>query len=846
MINIHRISRVYKSDDAPVYALKDVSLSLPSKGMIFVVGKSGSGKSTLLNIIAGFDKPTKGDIYYGDINLNKLNPRELDYYRNSEIGFVFQDYCLIDTFTVKQNINVAFDFKNEKSSKEKIDEILTSVGMKGYEKRYPRQLSAGQKQRIAIARALAKDSKIILADEPTGNLDSKTTEQILDLLKIISKDRLVIIVSHSKEDAFKYADRIIEISNGEIINDRIKNDEFENKFSIEENTISLPNKKRLTALELDKINTLIKEKEGNVTFVRSKEKFTAYKQKHEAFKIKLKQTKMGFKNLFKYSWLFFKNQLFSFFLVVFIVTLLITTLSLSLQFGNFDGQRQFEDAVHTTTSNTLVVRQEANIERETSLSNPIYMGEFTQDKKEKLEKEFNCKSYDIYNYYSPFGTATYRYYYSSYLTGMNINTLLVCDEEYLAKVFGDESGNLKYWGDISSSADGIIITDIFADYILKAMTSYKVYSYEDIINSNEFYKKTGTKIAGIIDGPGDYASYKDGSFAKNFETEEDYYDTITRDYGIFYTTNPNYYEKYIQDLIKQSDSFIVAHQQFKTEDGVNEYNVHGSSINFTNANVKENEIILTYTIYNELFGTSCSSTNLADFEKKDIIYRAYDVNSNTLVEKTLTIRSLSSYNYLNPCHLENLVQNQFKRVGAYYVEVQDLGRFFTTADTLGVNIITSSVTIVETVVECIAIFTDLFKMLSIIMIISILVLIIVNTVNIMNRNIYNIGVSRSLGAHTSELGFIFALQMLMFGVFVIIFSIISDFLSIKLINKLLADTIPNVVQMPGVENITYLYFDPTLSASLTSMIVILTILSICAPILAIRLMNPVNIIKKKA
>ena len=226
MINIHRISRVYKSDDAPVYALKDVSLSLPSKGMIFVVGKSGSGKSTLLNIIAGFDKPTKGDIYYGDTNLNKLDPRELDYYRNSEIGFVFQDYCLIDTFTVKQNINVAFDFKNEKSSKEKIDEILTSVGMKGYEKRYPRQLSAGQKQRIAIARALAKNSKIILADEPTGNLDSKTTTQILNLLKEISKNRLVLIVSHSLSDANNYADRIIELSYGKIINDYVRNENY--------------------------------------------------------------------------------------------------------------------------------------------------------------------------------------------------------------------------------------------------------------------------------------------------------------------------------------------------------------------------------------------------------------------------------------------------------------------------------------------------------------------------------------------------------------------------------------------------------------------------------------------
>ena len=849
MINIHKISRVYKSDDAPVYALKDVSLSLPSKGMIFVVGKSGSGKSTLLNIIAGFDKPTKGDIYYGDLNLNRLSPKELDYYRNSEIGFVFQDYCLVETFTVKQNINVAFDFKNAKSSKEKIDQILTNVGMKGYEKRYPRQLSAGQKQRIAIARALAKDSKIILADEPTGNLDSKTTEQILDLLKEISKDRLVIIVSHSKEDAFKYADRIIEISNGQIVNDRVKNDIFENKFSIEGNTISLPNRKRLTEEELDKINALIKEQDGNVNFVKSKEKFTTYKQKHNSFNIKLNKTKMGLKNLFKYSWLFFKNQLFSFFLVVFIVTLLITTLSLSIQFGNFNGQRQFEDAVHTTTSNTLIVRQEANIERESSLTNPIYMGNFNQDVKEELEKKFNCKSYDIYNYYSPFSTAAgslYKFLYESYASSTQINTLLVCDEEYLIKAFGDENGKLNYVGDISSTADGIIITDIIADYILKALTSYKVYSYEDIINSTEFFKKTGTKIAAIIDGPGDYASYKDGSFANTFETTSDYYDTITRDIGIFYTTNPNYYKKYINDVIQQTDAFPVAHQLIKTNDGMNEYNIRDSLINFTNANVKENEIILTYTIYNELFGTSCSSTNLADFEKREIIYQAYDVNSNQLVEKTLKIRSLSSYNYLNRVHLESLVQNQFKRVGAYYVDVQDLGKFFTSADELGLNVITSSVSIVKTVIKCVAIFRDLFKLLSVIMMISVLVLIVVNTVNIMNRNIYNIGVSRSLGAHTSEVGFIFALQMLLFGVFVIIFSISADFLSIKFINKILSDTIPKVVNMPGVENITYLYFNPTLSAAITGMIVFLTIASICVPILAIRLMNPVNIIKKKA
>ena len=137
-------------------------------------------------------------------------------------------------------------------------------------------------------------------------------------------------------------------------------------------------------------------------------------------------------------------------------------------------------------------------------------------------------------------------------------------------------------------------------------------------------------------------------------------------------------------------------------------------------------------------------------------------------------------------------------------------------------------------------------LLSGIMIISIIVLIVVNTVNIMNRNIYNIGVSRSLGAHLGELGFIYSMQMLIFGILVIIFSNVSDFLSLKFINGVLSNTLPKVIEQPGLEEMTFLYYNPTLSSSITGLVVFLTIISIFVPILAIRLINPVNIIKKKA
>ena len=253
MIKVDKISKIYQGE-TPTYALDEVSLTLPNKGMVFIVGKSGSGKSTLLNILAGFDKPTKGKVYFSNQRLDKFSPVEYDHYRNKIIGFVFQDFCLIENFTAYQNIKMCIDYQNEKISNDDINKVLKAVDMEGYGRRLPRQLSAGQKQRIAIARALAKNPKVILADEPTGNLDSKTTKQILKLLKEISKERLVVIVSHNKEDALKYSDRIIELSDGKVIVNKYKNEEYINEYQSEEENIILPNKGRLTNEQIDDVN----------------------------------------------------------------------------------------------------------------------------------------------------------------------------------------------------------------------------------------------------------------------------------------------------------------------------------------------------------------------------------------------------------------------------------------------------------------------------------------------------------------------------------------------------------------------------------------------------------------
>ena len=172
------------------------------------------------------------------------------------VGFIFQDFHLIDELTIYENIKISLDLQqNHKINS--ISSVLEEVGLKGYENRYPKELSGGEKQRIAIARALVKNPKIILADEPTGNLDSKTTTQILSLLKELSKNRLVVIVSHNLSDARTFADRIIELSNGKIINDYIRNKDYINEVVIDNDKLILPLYKKLNNEELNEINDKI-------------------------------------------------------------------------------------------------------------------------------------------------------------------------------------------------------------------------------------------------------------------------------------------------------------------------------------------------------------------------------------------------------------------------------------------------------------------------------------------------------------------------------------------------------------------------------------------------------------
>ena len=260
MLQIKNVKKSYITGTFIQHALKGVSLDFRKNEFVAILGPSGSGKTTLLNIIGGLDRYDEGDLVINNKSTKKFKDTEWDAYRNNCIGFIFQSYNLISHITVLENVEMGMTLSgvSVKKRRKKALEVLDRVGLKEHAHKKPNQLSGGQMQRVAIARALANDPDIILADEPTGALDSKTSVQIMELISEIAKDKLVIMVTHNPDLAKNYATRIIELKDGELISDSnpIKEEEKNNKkFNIKKTAMNFR-----TALNLSFNN--IKTKKG--------------------------------------------------------------------------------------------------------------------------------------------------------------------------------------------------------------------------------------------------------------------------------------------------------------------------------------------------------------------------------------------------------------------------------------------------------------------------------------------------------------------------------------------------------------------------------------------------------
>lgn len=339
MFKVSHVTKIYKNKHIIIKAIDDVSFVLPSRGMIFIVGKSGSGKSTLLNSLGTLEKVDSGEIYFNNLNLTQLSNKESSSFRNEEIGFMFQDFCLLEDLTVYQNISLSLEIQCLKNN-DYIDTILKKLDLYDFKNTKVIKLSVGQKERVAIARAMIKNPKVILCDEPTGNLDTANSEIILEYLKGLSKDKLVVVITHNLKEAYKFADRILELDNGKIVKDLSYPYSKKEALKIG-NTLYLNELIEVKQITKSEINYEIIK--GNIKDIKHIETLflpTDNKkiEENNFEEIKLNKKRLSFINCFKWHYNLFKKQYLRNFLYTLVSVFLLIAFSMTFVLVNDPGK----------------------------------------------------------------------------------------------------------------------------------------------------------------------------------------------------------------------------------------------------------------------------------------------------------------------------------------------------------------------------------------------------------------------------------------------------------------------------------------------------------------------------
>lgn len=457
MTKIARLNKTYiTKKKIETTALENINLELNNTGLVFITGRTGCGKSTLLNILGRLDEETSGSIIIDEEDITKFNKKEIENYRNNHIGFIFQEYNLIDEFTVYENIALVYKLKKEKVNEEEIKELLEKFGLTEKINKRGDELSGGERQRVTIIRAIVKKPKLILADEPTGALDEITGKEIIEALKEISKETLVIVVTHDEEYPEKYGDRIIELEDGKIIKDIIK---------------------------------------------------TKLEEKNETKEIKKYNSKLSFKEILKLSLSTIKKRIFRLTLMSIIMASALIIIGTLSTYANYNKEKMIYESTIKGGDNHILVGHKLGL-------GPNNVQTLLNDvDKEYLEKKYGQKFYPYYkvltimfyeNFFKCNGNPSINFYKVSSSGSMEIN-------EEIAKDL-----KLKlYAGRFPTSDNEVVITDyqfiLFRDFGYcenkdEENSKTEIKKYNDIINkticNGEF------KIVGVLNTNFDEERYE--------------------------------------------------------------------------------------------------------------------------------------------------------------------------------------------------------------------------------------------------------------------------------------------------------------------------------------------------
>lgn len=360
MLELKNVSKIYKTKSQDVKALDKVNLYFEETGMVFVTGKSGSGKTTLLNVIGGLDNFNEGEILIKGKSSISFTGSDFDSYRNTYVGFVFQEYNLLDEMTIGQNLGLALKLQGKHCSNEEVTRILKAVDLHDVSTRFPQELSGGQRQRVAIARALIKDPSIIMADEPTGALDTENGQQIMELLKELSKNKLVIVVSHDLELADKFADRIIRMQDGKVDSDYTIEATEQNVANVYESSqsVSIKRKAELKDDDLSIIKKAVKKGKDvvvadNISTIK-KETNIVDKKTYDGKQTFIK-TKLGFKDTLVLGLNALKTKRLRLAITIILCVFAFTIFGVFDSLSIYNENRMVENALKYSTSPSVVM-----------------------------------------------------------------------------------------------------------------------------------------------------------------------------------------------------------------------------------------------------------------------------------------------------------------------------------------------------------------------------------------------------------------------------------------------------------------------------------------------------------
>ena len=872
MILIKDLTKKYRSKNRRICtALNKINLALPDTGMIFIIGKSGSGKSTLLNMIGGLDSFDSGAIIADGNDLSRFRPSDFYKYRASYASFIFQDYHLIEELTVKENVKLALELEGE--DKKDIGSALAAVDLAGYEERFPDELSGGQKQRVAIARALIKSPRVILCDEPTGNLDKNTSAQILDLLKSISKERLVLIVSHNMPDAEKYGDRIIELADGKVISDLSRKAGYVNRLELENGTLTLPYNHNLTNEEIKAINA--EASKGNIRSYRQND--GGYEPtgtiRSSGARVLLKPSKMKAKTTGRLFAAFTKRGTLRSATTAFLSAMMLVLLIIFQSFLSFDGGKVISDSLAEQGAETLVLKKNAYYDEYGNMTRNLVYPINDEDLK-TIDEISGAKKHLLYSYtirvshsdptvmvekeYDP----PYTFDSTSIFTAQMAGTL-VCDKDYLVRKFGQD-GELKLLaGDLeqATSSYGIIITDYLADAMFyKNPGMYR--SYADIIGPIYLNELLYGHVSAIVD-TGYKDKYKDiiKAVAENKIKDQSgiksidemdamrIIDDIKCNLSIGYSLNPDFTTAI---LSTDARNFISLGEVSWTNSATNstgKATANAACRYDPNANLKKGEIVISESWLSNIF-----LDKKAEFPFT-VELKRYEFPENTgrlMVNTSLTVVGAKNYSTpgFNIHYLiseEDLIEFKKNDIIPYAVYLENYEnadllinemskKYFSWNSTNG-----TAVTLLN---QSVSMFYELFSLFEILLIILIVVFLASYSIRNIRSNYYQIGVIKAIGGRSSDISKIYTAQTTILTIVVCILTYFGALYLVDVANDILIESFTRITKS-AIGTINIITFDIRIVLYTMLTAFLLSMLSTVIPLLTLHRIKPVNIIKAK-